>query len=120
DLADRWTTPATGSPAYLAMKLFRNYDGNGSAFGDTSVSTSVANPDQVDAFASIRSSDGALTVMVINKNLFDPNNPSARTPITINLGNFTSAGTAQQWQLAALNPSEQTNAAITHLADLSV
>jgi fibronectin type 3 domain-containing protein len=118
DLANRWTTPATGSPTYLAMKMYRNYDGNGSAFGNTSISASVGNPDQVDAFASIRSSDGALTVMVINKNLFDPANPSARTSITVNLSNFADTGTAQEWQLAAINPSNQTNAAITHLSDV--
>src|SRR5262249_47205499 len=70
DLGERWGTPATGSPTYLAMKLWRNYDGNDSGFGDTSVAASVANPDQVDAFSAIRSADGALTVAVINKNLY--------------------------------------------------
>src|SRR5207248_4340907 len=118
DLADRWTTPATGTPTYLAMKMFRNYDGNGSAFGDTSVSASVGNPDQVDAFASTRSSDGALTVMVINKNLYDASNPSATTSVTVNLSNFAGNGTAQEWQLAASNPTDQTSAAITHLSDV--
>ena len=73
---------------------------------------SVANPDQVDAFSSIRSSDGALTIMAINKNLYDPNNPNATTTITIDLSNFASNGVAQEWQLAALNPSDQTKAAI--------
>jgi fibronectin type 3 domain-containing protein len=120
NLANRWTTPATGSPTYLAMKMFRNYDGNGSGFGETSVGASVDNPDQVDAFASLRASDGALTIMVINKNLFDSSNPSATTSITLNLSNFASAGTAQEWQLAAINPSDQTQAAITRLSDLSV
>jgi hypothetical protein len=120
DLANRWTTPATGSPTYLAMQLFRNYDGNGSGFGETSVSASVTNPDQVDAFASVRGSDGAMTVMVINKNLFDPNNPSATTTVTIDLSNFAGAGTAQEWQLAAINPSDQTHAAITRLSDVTV
>ena len=99
DLADRWTTPAPGSPTYLAMKLFRNYDGNKSGFGDQSVAASVANPDQVDAFSAVRSSDGALTVLVVNKNLFDPANPTATTQVTINLSNFAS-GAAQEWQLA--------------------
>ncbi|HJZ91222.1 MAG TPA: glycoside hydrolase family 44 protein, partial [Gemmataceae bacterium] len=120
DLANRWTTPATGTPTYLAMKLFRNYDGSGSAFGNTSVAATVANPDQVSAFASTRSSDGVLTVMVVNKNLFDPVNPSATTPITINLSNFAAGGTAQEWQLAAVNPSNQNSAAITRLADVAV
>ncbi|HEV3082956.1 MAG TPA: glycoside hydrolase family 44 protein [Gemmataceae bacterium] len=117
DLADRWTTPAAGSPAYLAMKLFRNYDGNKSAFGDRSVAATVANPDQVDAFSAIRLSDGALTVLVVNKNLFDPANPTATTQVTVNLSNFA-GGAAQEWQLAAINPSDQTKAAITQLADI--
>src|SRR5262249_8217367 len=88
DLANRWTTPATGSPAYLAMKMYRNYDGNGGAFGETSVAATVANPDQVSAFASLRAADGSLVVMVVNKNLYDASNPGAATPITVNFSNF--------------------------------
>lgn len=117
DLSNRWTTPATGSPTYLSMKMFRNYDGSGSGFGETSVGAAVANPDQVSAFAA-RRADGSLTVMVINKNLFSPGNPSAKTPITVNLSNFTSDGTAQAWQLAAINPNNQGAAAITRLLDV--
>jgi hypothetical protein len=116
DLANRWTTPATGSPAYLAMKMFRNYDGNGSGFGETSVGASVDNPDQVSAFAA-RRADGTLTVMAINKNLYDSSNPSAKTSITVNLSNFTANGIAQEWQLAATNPANQGAAGITHLSD---
>jgi hypothetical protein len=119
NLADRWTTPATGSPTYLAMQMFRNYDGHNSIFGDQSVSASVANPDQVDAFSAIRSSDGALTIMVVNKNLYDPNNPTATTQVTLALSNFASTGDAQEWQLAAINPSDQTKAAITQLSDIT-
>ena len=120
DLANRWTTPATDSPTYLAMKMYRNYDDDGSAFGETSVQASVANPDQVSAFASIRASDGALTVMVVNKNLFNAGNPGATTPITINLDNFPAGVSAERWQLAAINPSNQNSAAITHLSDATI
>ena len=107
-----------GSPAYLAMKLWRNYDGSHSGFGDTSVGASVGNPDQADAFAALRSTDGALTVAVVNKNFYDAANPSATTSVTINLSNFAGSGVAQEWQLAAINPGDQTKAAITHLADV--
>src|SRR5207253_4295918 len=64
--------------------------------------------------------DGALTVLVVNKNLYDPANPSATTPITINLSNFAAGGAAQEWQLAAVNPGNQTSAAITRRADVTV
>ena len=104
DIATRWTTPDPTSPTYKAMKMYRNYDGNKSTFGETSVSTVVPNPDNVSAFASVRASDGALTVMVISKYL------SGNTPVTLNLANFAGSGTAQVWQLTSAN-------AITRLAD---
>jgi hypothetical protein len=106
DLAARWTTPATGSPVYNAMKMYRNYDGNKNGFGDTSVSATVPNPDEVSAFASVRSTDSALTVMVVNK-------IATSQTTTINLGNFAAGSTAQVWQLTSAN-------SITHLADTSV
>jgi O-glycosyl hydrolase len=97
DMAARWTTPASSTPTYNAMKMYRNYDGNRSTFGDTSIAATTANPDTVAAFAAQRSADGALTVMVISKDL------SAGTPATINLAGFQPAGTAQVWQLTAAN-----------------
>jgi hypothetical protein len=97
DLATRWTTPATNTPTYLAMKLYRNYDGNKSTFGDTSILATVPNPDVLSAFGAVRTSDGAMTLMVINKDL---NNAS---PITVNITNFQPLGAAQRWQLTAGN-----------------
>jgi hypothetical protein len=97
DMATRWTTPASATPAYLAMKIYRNYDGNKSTFGDMSVSAIGPNPDNVAAFAAQRTSDDALTVMVVSKSL------SGQTPVTITLAHFASVGTAQVWQLASVN-----------------
>jgi hypothetical protein len=54
--------------------------------------------------------------MVVNKDLYDPAHPSQT--VTLNLSNFQSQGAAQEWQLAAINPADQTHAAITHLADV--
>ncbi len=93
DLATRWTCPSSNSPTYNSIKMFRNYDGNKSVFGDTSVSASVPNPDMLATFAAVRASDGALTLMVINKD-------SNFTPVALNLTNFAASGTAQVWQLA--------------------
>jgi hypothetical protein len=107
DMATRWTTPDASTPTYKAIKMFRNYDGNKSTFGDISVADSVPDPDSLSSFAAERSSDGALTVMIINKNL------SSGALASVNIANFTSAGTAQVWQLTSSN-------AITRLADLSV
>jgi len=115
DLATRWTvakntstTPYTYYVTYLASQIYRNYDGNLSTFGDTSVSAAVANPDNLSSFAAVRSSDGALTVMVINKQ-------QGSTPVTVSLANFATSGTAQAWQI---NSASQTS--IARLTDLTV
>ena len=105
DLATRWTTPATTSPTYKAMKLYRNYDDANSKFGDTSVYAGGPNPDLVSVFAAQRSNDNALTVVVINKT-------NAVTPATLALTNFLHNGTAQHWVL-------ETNA-ITRRADVAL
>src|SRR5215813_9970874 len=106
DMAARWATPASTTPTYKAMKLYRNYDGNRSAFGETSVSASTPNPDAVSAFASVRASDGALTLMIVNKT-------TATTVAALSLNRYGHNGTAQPWQLTSAN-------AITRLADVSV
>jgi PKD repeat protein len=106
DIGARWTTPDPSTPTYKAMKMYRNYDGAKSAFGDTSVFATVPNPDNVAAFAAQRSSDGALTIMVISKYL------SGSTPVTLSLANFSGNGVAERWQLTSTNT-------ITHLSDLS-
>jgi hypothetical protein len=95
DLATRWTTPDPASPTYAAFKIYRNYDGAGSGFGETSVTAAAPNPDNLSAFAALRSWDGALTVMAVSKVL------SGTTPLTLNLAHFPAEGTAQVWQLRA-------------------
>jgi hypothetical protein len=97
DLATRWTTPTNTAPTYLAMKIYRNYDSLGHTFGDTSVLAGGPNPDNVSVFAAQRSSDEALTIMVVNKLL------TGATPLVINVTNFIGAGTSQVWQLNSSN-----------------
>jgi len=106
DLATRWTTPASTTPTYKAIKMYRNYDGSKSTFGNLSVQAGGPNPDNVSTFAAVRSSDRALTVMIVSKAL------TGNTPATINLANYAATGNAQQWQLTAVNT-------ISHLADVT-
>jgi hypothetical protein len=115
DLATRWTvakkwdsTPTVYYVTHLASQIYRNYDGRNSAFGETSVSATAANPDNLSVFAALRAGDGALTVMVINKQ-------TGATPVTLNLANFTAGSPAQAWQI---NSAAQT--AIARLADVTV
>jgi hypothetical protein len=106
DLATRWTTPDASYPTYEAIKMYRNYDGNKSTFGDTSIQTTAPNPDNLSAFGAVRTSDGALTLMVINKDIYKAN------PVNAGITNFNATGTAQRWQLTSAN-------VITQLANIS-
>jgi PKD repeat protein len=107
DVATRWTTPDTASPTYKAMKLYRNYDGNHSGFGDVSVKTlSSSNPDSLSVFSAQRTADGALTVMAINK-------VAGSTPLSIAVSNASLGTSAQAWQLTSAN-------VIVQLADIAI
>jgi hypothetical protein len=97
DMAVRWGTPAPSTPTYKAIKLYRNYDGNGSGFGNLSVTAVVPSRDTVSAYAALRTSDGALTVMVVSKFL------SGTASLTLDLMGFSPTGPAQVWQLTSAN-----------------
>ena len=97
DLATRWVVPATGSPTFKAFQMYRNYDGQHSTFGETSIAAIVPDPDQLSAFAAERSSDGAFTLIAINKIL------SGSTPVDVTIEGAALSGSAQVWQLTAAN-----------------
>ena len=59
--------------------------------------SSTQNPDNVSAFAAMRTADGALTVMVVDKQL------SSSATASIALANFAHRGSAQIWQLTSSN-----------------
>jgi len=109
DLGAIWPsfTLTPSYPGAFAFKIFLNYDGIGSQFGETSVSATTGNPDVLSIFAA-RRHDSALTVLVLNKTA------SAITD-SITLNDFTSAGTAQVWQYSSAN----LNAIVRQTPDLN-
>ena len=106
DLGTFWTTPGTSTPTFKAFQMYRNYDGARSTFGDVSVRATGPNPDSLSVFAAERTSDGALTVMAINK-------VASSALVNVSLANFTAGATAQVWRLSSSN-------AIQRQADVGV
>jgi hypothetical protein len=96
-MATRWTVPARNTPTFKAMQMYRNYDGANSTFGNTSVSAILPNPDNLSAFAALRTSDGAMTVMVISKVL------SGNTSVSLNIAHFAASGSAKVYRLTSSN-----------------
>jgi Glycoside hydrolase family 44/Bacterial Ig-like domain (group 3) len=67
DFANMWNVPAPTAPLAYSFRIYRNYDGAGSQFGDTSVNSTSTDQSQLSVYGALRSSDGALTVVAINK-----------------------------------------------------
>ena len=66
-----------------------------STFGDTesSIQTTVPDPDIPLAFGAVRTSDGALMLMVVNKDI-----KQCFAPFLASITNFNAVGTVQRWQ----------------------
>jgi hypothetical protein len=91
DMATLWgpPDPTTQVPGLMAYEIYRNYDGKNSMFGDTALNSTSANQGQLSVYGAVRSSDNALTIVVINKT-YGP------LTATLSLENFTStSGTGQ-------------------------
>ncbi len=104
DLATLWAPPESGQPGAFAFRLYRNYDGQGSRFGDVSVRATSEDAGKLSIFAAQRSSDGALTAVVINKT-----DGPLTSSLSVANGGLTGSG---QWRrysaanLAGITPPE--------------
>ena len=98
DLATLWAPPDITQPGMFAFRMYRNYDGQGSAFGETSLQAGSTDQDKLAIYAAQRTSNGALTLMVINKTA-----QTLTSPVT--LANFSPASSAQvyRYSSASLN-----------------
>ncbi|KOV85551.1 glycoside hydrolase family 44 protein [Nocardia sp. NRRL S-836] len=90
DLATMWGEPKPADPGAYAFRMYRNYDGAGSRFGDVSVSATSADQGRLSVYAAQRSSDDALTVMVVNKTGEDLTSP-------LSVAGFDGTATAQRF-----------------------
>jgi len=98
--ASRWTAADSTTPAYQALKLFRNYDGAHHTFAPISVSATndAADPGLFSSYAAIDASGTTLTVLVVNKS------SSTTVSTTISLSHFTAA-TAKTYTLSSASPT---------------
>ena len=97
DLATLWGQPSPTDPVALAFMMYRNYDGIGGAFGETSVQAVSADQSQLAVYAAVRS-DLTLTAIVINKT-------SGDLASSLSLANFQPGTSAQAWQYGGANLS---------------
>ena len=98
DLGAFWptTNPSTQIPGMMSFAVYRNYDGNKSTFGDKALTSTSANQGLLSVYGALRSSDNAVTVVVINKTYGDLTD-------TLSLENFTPNGQAKVYLYSNAN-----------------
>lgn len=108
DLAALWTAPDPTEPMAYAFRMYRNYDGAGSAFGETSIQATSSDQGQLAIYAAQRGKDAAVTLVIINKT-------GGALSSHVSLSGFSPAGTARAYRYSASNLN-----AVEHLPDLGI
>jgi hypothetical protein len=98
DLGTLWptTNPEAQVPGMKAFEMYRNYDGNDSTFGDMALASSSASQGALSVYGALRTTDNAVTVMVINKTYGDLTD-------TLYLANVTPNGPAKAFVYSNAN-----------------
>lgn len=98
DIGTLWGAPdaTTQVPGLMAFEIFRNYDGANSTFGDQALSASTDDQSKLAIYSALRTSDNALTIIVINKTYGDLTS-------TLSLDSFTPSGEAQVYLYSNTN-----------------
>lgn len=91
DAATIWGPPKPTDPGAFSFRIFRNYDGLGSSFGDASVRATTDDRAKVSVYAATRSIDSALTVLLLNKT-------ADTVTVPVNVSGYAAGKTAGIWQ----------------------
>jgi Glycoside hydrolase family 44/Bacterial Ig-like domain (group 3) len=113
DFADMWSPPAPTDPIAYSFRMFRNYDGNGGQFGDTAVSAVSSDQGTLSIYAAQRSTDNAVTVLVINKT-------TAPLASAISFANLSLPSSAQVYTYSAATLTSIVHAANAPIANSSL
>ena len=103
-----WPIESDQSYVQAAYRLFRNYDGAGSQYGDTLVRATTNNVADASAYAAIAGSDDTtLHIIVLNKNFDSP------ADFSFNLAGGRSYLNGEVWAFDATSPAITPRGAIT-------
>jgi hypothetical protein len=108
DLATLWGPPKSSEPGAYAFRTYMNYDGKGGKYGETWVRSHSTDQGQLSIYAADRTSDGALTLVIINKT-------SEKLTSNLSLKGFKPSAQAQVYTY-----SEANLRAIVRQSDLAV
>lgn len=98
DMACYWRYPEASSPGYFAFKMHGNYDGQGSSFEGTALSTTTPDVDVLGTFAVVDPSSEQVKVLLINKD------PDGALQVKIEVPGF-GEGTAKRFTYSPDQPA---------------
>ena len=104
-----WLLGSSNAYLYGAFAMYRNYDGAGAKFGDTSVSAGTSAVDRSSVYASTLAGSNNVVVVVLNKQ-----STALRAGIT--LKHRASLATADMYTLTAANANPTRQASLTKVA----
>ena len=96
DMACLFGPPKAKDAAANAFRIYRNYDGQGSQFGDTWVRSTSEDQMKLAVYSAARTKDHVLTMVVINKT-------EEELTSEVKLSGFRPAGTAKVYQFTKGN-----------------
>jgi hypothetical protein len=102
-----WMMNSTNTFIYGGFAMYRNYDGNGASFGDTSVAASTTSIDTSSIYASVSSTDPTKVVAVAINKAANP------TSATITVNHPTQLAAADVYVLTSASATPAKGAAIT-------
>ncbi len=105
-VATRWGEPGTYTDA--AYRLYLDYDGQGSRFGNISVKAASSDIVNVPVYAAVNEANpNVLHVILINRNL------SAAQTATVSIGGTSSYGAGQAWGFDGTSATLSSKGAVT-------
>lgn len=114
DLATLWDPPTIDQPGAFAFRMYRNYDGNDSHFGELALPAASLDQNRVSIYASRRESDNAITIVFINKS-------KVREAVFVDLNGEPLRGNEYaQYRYSAAAPSQIEQLATLMLSDNSI
>lgn len=122
--ASFWPLLSDTSWAFGAWLAYRNYDGAGHSFGDTSIYASSSDIDHLSAFASVDTSDdpNRVVIVLVHRPTLGQNGglDLASRTVQIVLNHPTSLTHGRMWQLTVGSPVQNGAAQPQRLADIVV
>ncbi|NWJ45892.1 MAG: hypothetical protein HXX08_08440 [Chloroflexi bacterium] len=94
-MASYWQSPESNGAGFQAFKMYTNFDGNGTRFGDQALDAKSSSPLYIASYAALNNTTGHMQIMLIN------NKPGRNVTVTVQLAKAIAEQDADVYELSA-------------------